>query len=333
MAFAVETLDLTRRYGPLRAVDGLNIEVEEGELFGFVGPNGAGKTTTIKMLCGLLRPTSGTARVAHFDVLKNPDEVKSKIGLVPETTNIYTDLTARYNLEFMAKMHRVPRERRARKVDTLLEEFGLANRQRDLASTFSKGMQRRLVIAAALVHDPQILFLDELTTGLDVQSARSIHERIKDLNEQGVTVFLTTHRMHEIEELCDRVAIIDHGRKVACGTVEALRRQSGQFDIIELHMHDQASLILLPWLRNSDFAKRADLIEQDNTITVEVSGASRALPAIMEMAVKLGARVKSVAVREASLEDTFIKLTGASIREEESGSIDSVSIAARGYKE
>lgn len=112
-----------------------------------------------------------------------------------------------------------------------------------------------------------------------------------------------------------------------------MRRQSGQFDIIELHMHDQASLILLPWLRNSDFAKRADLIEQDNTITVEVSGASRALPAIMEMAVKLGARVKSVAVREASLEDTFIKLTGASIREEESGSIDSVSIAARGYKE
>lgn len=296
------------------AADRVNIEVDEGELFGFVGPNGAGKTTTIRMLCGLLRPTSGTARVAQFDILEDPDQVKSRMGLVPEVSNIYADLTARYNLEFMAKMHRVPRELRMRKVRTLLEEFGLADRQSALASTFSKGMQRRLAIASALVHDPQILFLDEVTGGLDVQSARNIRAKIKDLNRQGTTVFLTTHRMHEIEELCDRVAIIDHGTIVACGTVDALRHQTEQFDIIELSTPDQEQL--LRCLRECDLTKRVDLINDDGVIRVEVDEAERALPRIMEAAAKLGARVKSVIVREASLEDIFIKLTGRPVREE-----------------
>lgn len=312
------------------AVDSLNIKVHEREIFGFIGPNGAGKTTTIRMLSGLLRPTSGTAHVAGLDILKKTNEVKSRIGLVPELSNIYTDLSARYNLEFMAKMYRVPERSRGKRIDALLEEFGLADRQNALASTFSKGMQRRLAIASALVHDPSILFLDELTTGLDVQSARSIHEKLRDLNKNGATILLSTHRMHEIEELCDRVGIIDRGRLVACATVDTLRQETGEFDIIELFVHGQGSL--LRWLQESELAKRVDFVEEDNSIRVEVENSKRSLPEILRMAEKLGQRVRSVSVREARLEDIFIKLTGRAIREEQTGNY-SVGLQGRGYKQ
>ena len=215
---------LTKRYGTLTAVDGLDLSVAPGELFGFLGPNGAGKTTTIKMLVGLLRPTAGTASVAGFDLAQKPEEAKRRIGYVPDSAFLYEKLTAREFLEFSADLYRVTPASRARRIETLLQLFQLRDRAGDLLGTYSRGMRQKVALAAALLHDPQVLFLDEPTVGLDPHSARQMKDILLDFCQDGKTVFLSTHILEIAERMCTRIGIINHGKLVAVGTLEELRR-------------------------------------------------------------------------------------------------------------
>ncbi len=215
--------NLTKKYGPLTAVDSLDLQVAAGELFGFLGPNGAGKTTTIKMLVGLLRPTSGTATVAGYDILMEPEQAKARIGFVPDSTSLYEKLSAREFLEFSGDLYHVDRAARDRRIQTLLQLFDLRDRADDLLSSYSRGMRQKVSLAAALLHDPQILFLDEPTVGLDPKSAHQMKDLLQDFCREGKTVFFSTHILEIAERMCTRMAIIDHGRLIAAGTLEQLR--------------------------------------------------------------------------------------------------------------
>jgi len=222
---------LTKRYGALTAVDRLDLEIGRGELFGFLGPNGAGKTTTIKMLVGLLRPTSGMASVAGFDLLRQGEAAKARIGYVPDTPVLYERLTGREFLEFSGDLYHVPRATRDRRIDALLQLFDLKDRGHDFLSSYSRGMRQKISLAAALLHDPQVLFLDEPTVGLDPRSARQMKDILIDFCREGKTVFLSTHILEIAERMCTRVAIVNHGAVVAEGTLDQLRamvRSDGQ---------------------------------------------------------------------------------------------------------
>jgi ABC-2 type transport system ATP-binding protein len=219
---------LTKRYGSLTAVDELELEVGPGELFGFLGPNGAGKTTTIKMLVGLLRPTSGTATVAGIDIVREPERAKARIGYVPDAAALYEKLSAREFLEFSADLYRVEPSARNRRIDALLKFFDLQERANDFLSSYSRGMRQKISLAAALLHDPQVLFLDEPTVGLDPLSARQMKDILQDFCREGKTVFLSTHILEIAERMCTRLAIINHGKLVAIGTLEELRKIVGR---------------------------------------------------------------------------------------------------------
>ena len=223
MDSAIEVKELTKYYGKLLAVDHVSFEVKRGEIFGLLGPNGAGKTTTIRMICGMLQPTSGKALVDGYDVSKQPEEVKRRIGLVPDISNLFGELSGRVNLEFMGKLYGLDKKTRRERIDKVLELFQLKDRQRDIVKYYSKGMHRRLTIAAALIHEPDILIMDEPTTGLDAQTARMVREKITELNKEGRTILLTTHQIDEADRLCNRVGIIDLGRLIALNTPEELK--------------------------------------------------------------------------------------------------------------
>jgi ABC-2 type transport system ATP-binding protein len=227
---AIEAHQLTRNYKGLRAVDQISFSVEPGEIFGFLGPNGAGKTTTIKMLTGQLRPTAGSASVAGWNIVNQRDQLKPCIGVVFEYQNIYERLSARDNLLFSASLYGVARER----VDQVIEIVGLADWSNQKVQKLSSGMKQRLLIARALLHEPEIIFMDEPTKGLDPGVARAIRKLISDLSQQGVTIFLTTHYMEEADQLSDRVAILDQGRIVALNAPDQLKaQQSGENTTLE----------------------------------------------------------------------------------------------------
>jgi len=219
----IEVCNLTRDFKNRRALDHITFDVNSAEVFGFLGPNGAGKTTTLKILTGLLRPTEGTAKVAGWDIDSDQDKIKSLIGVVFEFQNVYKRLSARDNLYFSARLYGVDLKR----VDQVLRQVGLVDRAGDKVKNFSNGMVQRLMIARALLHKPEIIFMDETTKGLDPATARSIRKLISDLSEQGVTIFLTTHYMEEAEQICHRVAIIDHGKVVVLGTPDNLKTAHG----------------------------------------------------------------------------------------------------------
>lgn len=215
--------DLVKRFEDVTAVEGLSLEVEKGELFGLLGPNGAGKTTTINILCGLLEPTSGSASVGGHDVRKEARKVKELIGVCPQDTATYPHLTGRENVELFGNLHAMPKEKLKERADELLARMELLEDSNRRVGKYSGGMKRRVNLIMALIHDPEIAFLDEPTVGMDPQSRRAVWEFIKDLKRQGKTVILTTHYMEEAEELCDRVGIIDNGKLIAHGTPESLK--------------------------------------------------------------------------------------------------------------
>ena len=221
---AIEVQDLTRDYNGLRAVDGINFAIEPGEIFGFLGPNGAGKTTTIKMLTGQLRPTSGKAQVMGCDVVEDRQHLKPQIGVVFDSQNLYEHMSARDNLRFYARLYRVKKAR----VEEVLTQVGMTDRARDKMKTYSNGMKQRILIARALLHEPEVLFLDEPTRGLDPNVARDIRSIVTKLAHEGMTVFLTTHYMEEADQLSNRVAIIDQGRIVALDTPDSLKAEYGE---------------------------------------------------------------------------------------------------------
>ncbi len=220
------TQGLTKRYGALTAVDGLSLRVGAGELFGFLGPNGAGKTTTIKMLVGLLRPSSGSASVAGFDVWRQPEQAKARVGYVPDTAILYDKLSGREYLEFSADLYHVDRAARRRRIDALLQLFDLRDRADDFLSGYSRGMRQKVSLAAALLHDPDVLFLDEPTVGLDPQSARQMKDILRDICREGKTVFLSTHILEIAERMCTHLGIINQGKLVAVGTLDELRKMA-----------------------------------------------------------------------------------------------------------
>src|SRR5213083_1773695 len=238
----IEAQGLVKKYGDLVAVAGLDLEVQPGEIFGFLGPNGAGKSTTISMLCTLLTPTAGVARVAGIDVMHDPAAVRQRIGLVFQDPSLDDQLTARENLEFHAFIYSVPAPDRRRRIDEMLAMMQLSDRASSQVTTFSGGMKRRLEIARGMLHQPQILFLDEPTLGLDPQTRKSIWTHLNELRtKRGVTIFMTTHYMDEAEH-CDRIAIIDHGKIVAIDTPEALKASVGK-DRVQIQTADDAAAI------------------------------------------------------------------------------------------
>jgi ABC-2 type transport system ATP-binding protein len=229
----IQTEGLVKRYGDFTAVDGITFGVKRGEIFGFLGPNGAGKTTTIRMLVGLLRPTSGRITVDDIDMLDQPLAARSRIAYLPDTPYLYEKLTGREFIHFVAGLYRVPLDRVERRIDELLPLFGLADRADDLIEGYSHGMRQKTVLAAALVHDPRVMFLDEPTVGLDPRSARLLRDILRQLAARGTTVFLSTHILEIAERMCDRIGIINQGKLIALGTVDELHTQVDRVGSLE----------------------------------------------------------------------------------------------------
>ena len=232
----IEVKKLKKNYGNFTAVDEIDFDVHRGEIFGFLGPNGAGKTTTQRMLTSLLTPTGGSIRIDQKDITQYTREVKSIVGMVPEESNVYNELTAWDNLMFTGQLYRIPRKERKKNARELLDLFGLWDKKNIKVENYSKGMKRRLSIAMGVIHQPQILFLDEPTPGLDPQSARTIRELIKDLNKKGSTIFLTTHQIEEANQLCDRIAIINHGRIAVIDSPENLKTRIKGVQSVEISL-------------------------------------------------------------------------------------------------
>lgn len=226
MSGAIEVNGLTKSFESIMAVDNISFFVNSGEVFGFLGPNGAGKTTTIRMLTGLSKPSNGKALILNYDIQSEITKIKKRIGVVPEASNLYDELSGFDNLVFMAQLFGVDRGERTKRAEELLKTFGLHERKDSLFRKYSRGMKRALTIAAALIHKPDILFLDEPTVGLDVVAARSLRNLIKNLHGQGITIFLTSHYLEEVDLLCDRVAIIVKGKIVRIDTPKALKESS-----------------------------------------------------------------------------------------------------------
>ena len=233
---AIVIESLKKKFGDVTAVDELSLTVDRGELFGLLGPNGAGKTTTINILCGLLEPTSGSVEVGGYDVRKEPSKVKRLIGVSPQETAVYPHLTGKENIELFANLHAMPKDKLKKNVDELLQKLSLRDWAKRQAGKYSGGMMRRTNLAMALVHDPEIAFLDEPTVGMDPQSRRAVWDFIRELKKQNKTVLLTTHYMEEAEELCDRVGIIDNGKLISLGTPQQLKQQFGARNLEEVFL-------------------------------------------------------------------------------------------------
>jgi ABC-2 type transport system ATP-binding protein len=287
---AIEVENLTKQYGNLLAVDHISFHVREGEVFGFLGPNGAGKTTTIRMLTGLTRPTLGRAWVLGFDLASEVTHIKKHIGVVPEQSNLYDELSAFDNLIFAMQLYGVPRHERKQRAEALLARFRLSEKRDVPFARLSRGMKRALTIAAALAHRPPLLFLDEPTTGLDVMAARNLRHMISTLRDEGVTIFLTTHYLEEAERLCDRVAIIVQGRIVALDTVDALKAQAQGRVVVEVTTVDP----------------------KGDTHTASFHGDDIAATVQSALAQTMGQRVLAVNTVRPTLEDVFVRLTGLS---------------------
>jgi len=232
----IRTVDLTKRYGQITAVNRLNIEVKSGEIFGFLGPNGAGKTTTINMLTGLVKPTSGTAYICGYDIVSQIRQVKAITGLMPDTPAIYEGLTGRQFVRFIARLYEVDPERAEQRMEELFDVFELKEMADELIRGYSYGMRKKLIFTSLIVQDPQVFFLDEPTSGLDPKSARVVKEMLQKLCRQGRTVFMTTHILEIAERMCDRIAIIDRGNLIAVGTLEDLRVLSQEKDLEDIFL-------------------------------------------------------------------------------------------------
>jgi ABC-2 type transport system ATP-binding protein len=305
---AIEVTDLTKRYDDILAVDNITFEVKKGEIFGFLGPNGAGKTTTIRLLTGLTKLTSGQATVAGHDIIHEATEAKRHFGVVPEVSNIYDEMSAWDNLIFAAQLYGVPKNERDNRAKELLESFGLYERRKDRVGNFSRGMKRRLTIAAALIHKPDILFLDEPTTGLDVQSLRMIRNLIKELNKDGVTVFLTTHYIEEADQLCQRVAIINQGKIVALDNPEKLKTSVEKHQIIEISFDKTGNLEA----KLQGLSHVSKVIKVGDKYRLHVEDTSEAVPFLVDFARDNDLKVISINTLKPSLEDAFVRITGLS---------------------
>ncbi len=323
---AISVRGLTKKFGSFTAVNGISFEVKNGELFGFLGPNGAGKTTTIKMLTTLLQKTVGSARIGGHDISTQQNEVRKGIGIVFQDPSLDDKLTGRENLDFHGMLYGMPRAERYRRIDQILDLIELRDKQDVLIENYSGGMKRRLEIGRGLLHEPEVLFLDEPTIGLDAQTRRKIWDYIRKLNkEHHITIMLTTHYIEEADYLCDRVAFVDHGKIVALNTPNALKDSIGG-DVISLEFSGNADA-MGKRLKTAQWVKGVTM--HDSYMDLSVRNGEQRIPEVMAIAAKEGVKILSVNLHKPSLEDVFIHYTGKAIREEEAGSADRMRLAMR----
>jgi ABC-2 type transport system ATP-binding protein len=304
---AVLTRGLVKRFGDVLAVDGLDLEVRAGELFGLLGPNGAGKTTTINILTGLARPDRGTFSIAGIDCTRWPRSAQHLIGVVPDESNLYPELTGFDNLSFCASLYGIPRRERAARATKLLSEFGLAEAAGRKFAGYSKGMKRKLTIAAGIIHHPSVLFLDEPTTGIDVQSARHIRQLIADLHRSGTTILLTTHYIEEAERLCERVAFIVSGRIVRTDAVAALLEPVRERQVLELTVSTNPGVAIE--LLSRAFGEARFTAVDDSRIRAE-SPAPLPVGPLVRVLEKQGIEVVEARRVRPTLEEVFVQTTG-----------------------
>jgi len=308
--YAIETFDLTKRFGGMVAVDRLNLKIKYGEIFGLLGPNGAGKTTTISMLCTIVNPSSGTAKVHGYDILKEPHEVRKSIGIVFQDPSIDDRLTGRENLEFHAMLYGLPRKIRERRIIDVLRLVELEDRANSIMRTYSGGMRRRLEIARGLLHYPKVLFLDEPTLGLDPQTREHIWNYIEELSKrENITIVLTTHYMEEAEKLCDRVAIIDYGQIKVLNTPDSLKN-SLEGDVIKIKTSN-------PRLLAAQLSEKILVLkshETNDVLSICTRNGETVIPKIVELAQNAGVEIQSVVLQKPTLNDVFLHYTGREIR-------------------
>lgn len=302
---AVSVKSLTKYYDDHLAVDDISFNVRRGEVFGFLGPNGAGKTTTIKMLVGLTSPSNGTASVAGFDILDDIVEVKRRVGVVPETSNLYDELTVWENLLFASQLYHVPKHERSERIEGLLKTFHLVERRKTRFGKLSKGLKRRAVIAAAMVHQPEIVFLDEPTAGLDVMSALSLREFIGELRAEDTTVFLTTHYIEEADQLSDRIAVLVKGKIKTIDTSENIKRSVRGTPVIEAVLATEPSVKAFEDLRSL-----GEVEFKGRRIRIETVNISEAIESLVQFSSNNEIRIEEVNTIKPTLENAFVKLTG-----------------------
>ena len=304
MKNVIEAKELTKYYNDLAAVDHINVDVGEGEVFGFLGPNGAGKTTTARMLTGIIKPSSGNVSIMGLDIRQDPIKAKQIMGVVPELSNAYTDLTAWNNLQFMAELYGVPGKDARQRAEELLGKFDLYERKDHKVRTFSKGMKQKLVLAMSLMNDPEILFLDEPTSGLDVMSARLIRDMILELNKEGKTIFLTTHYMEEANQLCSRVAIINHGKIAAIDAPEKLKMRIGGLEWVEVSFDMPVDASDL-----SDLSGVIDVRMSGDKLRLYTNEPGKTIYQLVDYSRSNDLEIVMLNTLTPTLEDVFIKLT------------------------
>ena len=315
--YSIETKSLTKSFGDLVAVNDISFSVEKGEIFGFLGPNGAGKSTTMMIFTTLLKPTNGNALVGGFDVIKNPKQVRESIGFVQQETTVDEYLSGRENLLLQAKLNHIPKNEINQRIDEVLDLIELSDKQDEAVVTYSGGMRKRLDIAGGLLHHPRVLFLDEPTVGLDIQTRRKIWQYIKKIHTQfDMTIFLTTHYMEEADSLCDRIGIIDHGKIQVIDTPKNMKNDLGN-EIISLVIESNSNYdSFLLELKKIEFIKKIN--EDDSKLTLFTSNGTEVIPKIFQISSDLGIKIKSISLTQPTLDDVFISYTGHEIRDDDS---------------
>jgi len=301
----------------LLAVNDISLSVKPGEIFGFLGPNGAGKSTTIMILTTLLKPTSGQALISGIDVMTNAKKVRENIGYVQQETTVDEYLTGRENLMLQAKLNHIPKNEINKRIDELLELIELTDKQDKTVGTYSGGMRKRLDIAGGLLHRPKVLFLDEPTVGLDIQTRRKIWQYIKKIHDEfEMTIFLTTHYMEEADKLCDRIGIIDGGKIQVIDSPENMKKAMGH-EVISIILEEENHTLFLSDLKKIEFVKK---ISEDGTkLTIFTSNGTEVIPKIFQISSELEIKINSISLTQPTLDDVFISYTGHEIRDDDSG--------------
>jgi len=314
--YSIETKSLTKSFGDVTAVNDISFSVENGEIFGFLGPNGAGKSTTIMILTTLLKPTSGKALISGFDVLTNAKQVRQNIGYVQQETTVDEYLTGRENLLLQAKLNHIPKNEINKRIDEILDLIELTEKQNESVVTYSGGMRKRLDIAGGLLHRPKVLFLDEPTVGLDIQTRRKIWEYIKKIHDEfEMTIFLTTHYMEEADQLCDRIGIIDDGKIQIIDTPENMKNAMGN-EVISIILEGENRDSFLSQIQKIEFVNKIN--EDGSKLTLFASNGTEVIPKIFQISSELDIKITSISLTQPTLDDVFISYTGHEIRDDDS---------------
>jgi len=316
--YSIETKSLTKSFGDVTAVNDISFSVENGEIFGFLGPNGAGKSTTIMILTTLLKPTSGQALISGFDVMTNAKQVRENIGYVQQESTVDDYLTGRENLLLQAKLNHIPKREIEKRIDQVLELIELTDKQNKSVGTYSGGMRKRLDIAGGLLHRPKVLFLDEPTVGLDIQTRRKIWKYIKKIHDEfDMTIFLTTHYMEEADQLCDRIGIIDGGKIQVIDSPKNMKKAMGKEVISIILEEGENHDYFLSELKQIEFVHKIN--KDDSKLTLFASNGTEVIPKIFQISSELKIKIISISLTEPTLDDVFISYTGHEIRDDDSG--------------